>query len=81
MTPPRIQPMSGRDLEAIVCLMELAALQLTPAEDATFTADELFAMAVEIGGPEITLERVDFDSVLRNAGFIRRAEKGRWRLR
>jgi hypothetical protein len=55
-------------------------IELTPNGDSVFTADELFAVAVETGGPEIHLERVDFDIVLRGVDFIESVGSGKMRL-
>lgn len=61
---------SGRDLEAIVTLLEVAALSLTTEEGATFTRDRLIAEARDIGGPEIDLRDEDIDIVLTKQSFL-----------
>lgn len=68
-----------RDLESIVMLLELAAIELTPKRDATFTFDELLACAREYGGSEDSLDEGDARIVLKSATFLKR--KGdRYRL-
>lgn len=72
---------SGRDLEAIVTLLELAALTLTPSLGATFTRSELFREAREIGGDEIELEESDLKNVLGKAGFLKNVGDGKFCLK
>jgi len=77
-----IRPMDGRDLECIVALLEMAAIELTPVPEATFTRDELVAKAREIGGPEVTLADADVDNVIAHSGhLLRKAWGGRYALR
>ncbi len=78
---PRTTPADGRDLENIVTLMELAAIELTTGPEATFSADVLYTMAQQYGGPTITLRRVDFDIVRDHASFLEQTAQGRWRLK
>jgi hypothetical protein len=52
------------DLEAIVTLLELAAIFLTPAPGATFTFDALIAQAHEIAGPDCLIQERDARIVL-----------------
>ncbi|TAJ87896.1 MAG: hypothetical protein EPO10_08565 [Reyranella sp.] len=63
---------SGRDLEAIITLLEVAALSLTTEEGATFSREHLIREAREIGGPEIDLRDEDIDIVLQKQGFLAR---------
>ncbi|KAB2910495.1 MAG: hypothetical protein F9K40_02520 [Kofleriaceae bacterium] len=78
-TPP-ITPSNRRDLEAIVTLLELAAICLTHAPDADFTTEQLLAEARRLGGEEIHLEENDVRIVLGKAGFLRKVG-GRLRLK
>ena len=71
--------MQGTDLEAIVTLLELGAIELTPEPDARFTYDELLAEARSIGGDEITLDERDVKIVLPLMKSIKR-EGGLYRL-
>lgn len=52
------------DLEVIVMCLELAAIFLTPSDGSTFTYDELFAEAKELGGPDFDLDEKDVKIVL-----------------
>lgn len=64
----------------VLTLLELAALELTPTESATFTRDELFALAKEIGGEELALTDVDLATVLGGSTSLRATADGRWSL-
>lgn len=69
-----------KDLEAIVTLLEVAALSLTPEPDATFTYRELLDEARELCGDEVDLEERDVKIVLEKASFLRKAG-GEYRLK
>lgn len=56
--------MHSTDLEAIVLLLELGAIELTPHDGATFTYEQLLAEARRYGGDEITLDECDVRIVL-----------------
>jgi hypothetical protein len=73
-TPPTPQmPRSDRrDLEAIVTLLELAAIYLTPNPDAEFTVEELLGEAHRLGGADLMLEENDVRIVLGKAGFLKK---------
>lgn len=47
------------DLEAIVMLLEVAALHLTPMDGATFTFDDLLTQAYHYGGSEVCINELD----------------------
>lgn len=80
--PLRHAPMDGRDLEAIVTLLELAVIELTPDESATFTFDEMLAKAREIGGPEINLREGDVRIVAQFSGhLLEKLPGGRYRMK
>jgi hypothetical protein len=79
-TPP-IVAADRRDLEAIVSLLELAAICLTDTPASDFTAEELIAEARRIGGPEIELDEGDVRIVLAAGGLLKKAPKGRLRLK
>lgn len=70
-TPP-IARSDRRDLEAIVTLLELAAIYLTSTPDSDFTADQLLNEARRIGGGDLPLEESDVQIVLGKAGFLRK---------
>ncbi len=70
---------NGQDLEAIVTLLELGAIALTPNESARFTYDELLAEARRFGGDEIVLDERDIKIVLPHMRCIKR-ERGMYRL-
>jgi hypothetical protein len=62
--------LSGRDLEAIITLLEVAALSLTTEEGATFSRERLIAEARDLGGADIDLRDEDIDIVLKKQGFL-----------
>lgn len=78
---PTITPSDRRDLEAIVTLLELAAICLTVAPGTSFTAEELISEARRLGGYEIDLDETDIRIVLGNAGFLKKEAGGRLRLK
>jgi hypothetical protein len=57
-------PMHGQDLEAIVTLLELGAIELTPENGTRFTYEQLLAEARRYGGDEIVLDERDVKIVL-----------------
>lgn len=73
----RVNP---RDLEAIVTLLEVAALSLTTEPDATFTLEQLIREARDLGGDEISIEERDVRIVLEKANFLEKVA-GEFRLR
>jgi hypothetical protein len=62
----------GDDLEAIVVLLELAAIQLATTPEATFTLDQLLDEARSIGGSDIEIDKKNAKIVLEKAKFIRK---------
>jgi len=54
----------GTDLEAIVLLLELGAIHLTPDPSARFTFEQLLATVRDIGGDEIVLDERDVRIVM-----------------
>lgn len=62
--------MQGTDLEAIVMLLELSAIELTPEADTRFTFEQLLAGARDIGGDEIFLDERDVCIVMPFMGKI-----------
>jgi hypothetical protein len=80
ITPvPTISPANPRDLEAIMTLLELAAISLTEGPDSSFTSEELLNRARELGGSEVQIIETDVKIVLGKAGFLKK-EGGRFRL-
>lgn len=63
------QPPS-RDLEAIVTLLEVAALSLTSEPGAVFTLEELLRQARNVAGSEVEIDERDVKIVLQKARFI-----------
>jgi hypothetical protein len=72
-------PMHGTDLEAIVTLLELGAIELTPDPSARFTFEQLLAEARRYGGDEITLDERDVRIVLADMKSIKH-ERGLYKL-
>jgi hypothetical protein len=81
LSTPNIVPADRRDLEAIVTLLELAAISLTATPDSTFTSEELIEEARRYGGYEIELDEGDIKIVLGKAGFLKKMGAGRFRLK
>ena len=75
------ETINGRDLEAIVTTLEVAALSLSPESDSTFTRDQLIAEAHNLCGDSVTLQDEDIKIVLKKHGFVRRAGKGKLCIR
>ncbi len=73
--------MQGNDLEAIVTLLEVAAILLTPTAGTLFTRDELFAQMHELGGDEITVDERDATIVMQHMKSLKRHAGNRWSLR
>jgi hypothetical protein len=78
---PSYAPYRHDDLEAIVTLLELAAIYLTPDPDSSFTQRELIDKARELGGDEIIPDEVDLKIVLGKAGFLKKLSAGRFRMK
>ena len=70
----------SKDLEAIVTLLEVAALTLTTEPGGTFTFEELVHEARAIGGDEVKLDDRDIKIVMEKANFVER-RGGEMRLR
>lgn len=62
--------MQGTDLEAIVLLLELSAIDLTPEADTRFTFQQLLDNARNIGGDEIVLDERDVRIVMPFMGKV-----------
>lgn len=71
----------SRDLEALVTLLELAALSLTESPAATFSFDDLLLEAQELAGDEMNIERSDVEIVLDKARFVKNISANVLRLR
>jgi len=78
---PRLPSADPKDLEAIVMLLELAAVYLTSGPESTFTASELINQAHAIGGDDLRVEEADMKIVLGNAGFLKKWPEGRLGLK
>jgi len=60
-----------KDLEAIVLILELAAIRLTEHPDATFTSAQLIKVARDLSG-DFKIEESDIKIVLGKAGFLKK---------
>lgn len=78
---PSGPPPDPKDLEVLVTLLELAAIDLTPAPDVRFTSDQLVAKAMDWGGREMGVEEADLRIVIRSSSFLRRHPRGELSLR
>lgn len=75
--PPKVTTSvpQANDLEAIMMLLELAAIHLTPTPGAEFSLEDLLGQARVIGGEEIVLDQKDAEIVLKKAAFLRKQGK------
>lgn len=64
---------ASSDLEAILTLLEVAALSLTEEPGATFSLSDLIQEAQKLGGDEISIRERDIKIVLGKTGFLRKA--------
>lgn len=70
-----------KDLEAIVTLLHLAAIELTPTPGAQFTIEELIATACDLGGDEMVIDAADVKIVLGKPGFLKKLSGGKFQLK
>jgi hypothetical protein len=72
--PPQVStpPAHPRDLEAIVTLLELAAIYLTPSPGTEFTLQELMDQVRIIGGEKLAIDEKDVSIVLGKASFLKK---------
>jgi hypothetical protein len=70
-----------KDLEAIVTLLHLAAIELTPSTGTEFTTEQLLTKARELSGDEFEVDEKDVRIVLGKPGFLKRVSGGRFRLK
>ena len=70
----------SQDLEAIVTLLEVAALSLTTEPEATFTIEDLVDEARDLGGEEVPIQERDLKIVLGKATFLKKVGRA-YRLR
>ena len=75
--PKRInrKPVPKRDLEAIVTLLELAAISLTDTPDDTFSLEDLVREAKLLAGTSFELEMEDIINVMSKAAFVKSVGK------
>jgi hypothetical protein len=73
-SPPKVEitPWDPEDLEAIVTLLELAAITLTKDPEGSFTEEELLQEACEYCGGDFQPSDVDMKIVLSTATFLKR---------
>ncbi len=70
------------DLEAIITLLELAAIFLTNAPGDQFTYEQLLAQARELAGDDFVLEDADAKIVFDNLGSVfKKEDKGHFSLK
>lgn len=65
------EPAAAKDLEALVTILEVAALSLSDAPDATFTRDQLIREARDIAGDDLEIDERDAKIVLEKATFVK----------
>ena len=75
------EPVPSKDLEALVTLLEVAALSLTTSQDTTFTYEELFNEAREYAGDQFDLDKKDVNIILEKASFIKKLSQHEFCLR
>lgn len=78
---PTFAPVDPKDLEALVMLLELAAIHLTKEPDTSFTEAEMIAEARNIAGDELVFDENDMRIVLGNVRFLKREGRGRYRIK
>ncbi len=77
MIAPTAQPTPDpRDLEVLVTLLQLAAIELTPSSGTLFTKRQLFDQAMALGGDELGVATSDLAIVLQFSKFLGRGPKG-----
>lgn len=74
-------PADPRDLEALVALLEVAAIFLTERPESSFTAEQLIAEARKIAGEEFGFDAADMKIVLDGMTTVIRTGDGKFRLR
>jgi hypothetical protein len=74
------EPVASKDLEALVTLLEVAALSLSDNPESTFSRDELIQEARLMAGTEFEIDERDARIVLEKATFVR-GSKNELRLR
>jgi hypothetical protein len=74
------EPVASKDLEALVTLLEVAALSLSDSPNSTFSRDELIQEARLMAGPDFEIDDRDAKIVLEKATFVR-GSVGELRLR
>ena len=73
-------PIPAKDLEALMTLLEVAAISLTTSPEATFALEELVDEARILGGEGIVIDIRDVENVLGKVSFLEKFA-GRMRLR
>jgi hypothetical protein len=73
------EPVPAHDLEAILTVLEVAALCLTSEGNATFTLQQLIAEAQHIGGTDIILDEKDVILILCQLEYLQKTEEGLFR--
>ena len=69
------------DLEAIVLLLELAAMALSDKSTTSFTTAQLYKEACTIAGNDATIDVEDVQIIVDNATFLKRERKNVFTLR
>ena len=78
--PPANRARSGKDKEALLTLLEVAALSLTDTPESTFTLEDLIREARQLGGEQVPIDPRDAMNVLEKAKFVKSVGGGRLRF-
>lgn len=81
LPPLEVPKLNGRDLEVIMTMLELAAMELTPQAGATFTKKALLDKAREYAGDSVELLDSDVKIVLNKNGFLEDVAGGMLRVK
>ena len=72
--PPKVADYvpQKHDLETVVILLQLAAIELTPTAGTEFTLEELLDTARSLSGDDVVIDETDVKIVLGKAGFLKK---------
>lgn len=83
-SPPKINSVvpdpDPRDLEAIVTIILVAAIELTPNEGSEFTFDELMVQIHQYSGSEPAFREIDVSIVLNSSKLLRKRPGKKYQL-
>lgn len=77
---PTNRPISGKDKEALLTLLEVSALALSDTPEATFSLEDLIAQAQELGGEAVPIDPKDAKNIVEKATFMKSLGGGRYRF-